>query len=173
MLRSMTHVARMCLLTAGILMAVQALVSARATRTDVAGISDVQYTVGGERVPDAAGNLHIKQLVQIGDFKLAGDGFDMQGIQVLVLNGVLDATGSGPIAGRFTVKADIDGVETVIWEGMVHGALDGLHFIGQITAHGRGPYAGLRLRLDVEEIETTGTTEEFEFTGSILDPHGS
>ena len=173
MTRDITHCARMCMLTAGILMAVQALVSARPTRTGVTGNSNVQRTVDGEIVQDVAGNSHIKQLAQTGDFVLCCGDFAIQGTQLLVLNGVLDATGSGPIAGRFTVKAeDVDGVETVIWEGTVHGALEGLHFIGHITAHGQGPYAGLILMLDIEEIAPTETMEVFELTGSILDPHG-
>jgi hypothetical protein len=91
---------------------------------------------------------------------------------VLVLDGVLDETESGPTAGRFTVKADVNDVETVIWEGTVHGALERLHFRGEITAHGRGPYAGLILTLDIEEIGETETSEVFELTGSILDLHG-
>ena len=173
MTRDITHVARMCMLTADILIAVQALVSARPTRTDVAGTSYVEDTVGGEIVEDAAGNSHIKQLVQTGDFELQGGHFAIQGTQVLVLNGVLDKTGSGPIAGRFTVKADVDGVEAVIWKGTVHGVLEGLHFTGKITAHGRGPYAGLILMLDVKEIETPEPPEVFALTGYILDPHGS
>ena len=177
MTRDITSFARMCMLTAGILMAVQALVSARPTRTIVTGFSDVQnQPVGGEIVQDAAGNSHIKQLAQIGNFELVergGGNFAIQATQLLVLNGVLDETGSGPIAGSITVIADVDGVKTVIWEGTVHGALEGLHFIGHITAHGQGPYAGLRLTLDIEEIKPTETTEEFKLTGSILDPHGS
>jgi hypothetical protein len=47
-----THVARMCMLTSGILMAVQAFVSARPTRTYVAGTSYVEDTVGGEIVEE-------------------------------------------------------------------------------------------------------------------------
>jgi hypothetical protein len=166
----------MCLLTAGMLMAVQVQVSARPTQTAVIGTSNLQNDpVGGAIDEDPAGNSHIKQFAQIGDFELVGvddNVFSIQGIQSLVLNGVLDATGSGPIAGRFTVKADIDGVETVLWEGTVHGALEGLHFSGEITAHGQGPYAGLILTLHVEEIEPTDTTEEFALTGSIRDPRG-
>ena len=51
MTRYITHCARICMLTAGILMAVQALVSARPTRTLVTGFSDVQnQPVGGEIV---------------------------------------------------------------------------------------------------------------------------
>jgi hypothetical protein len=177
MTRDITHLARMCMLTAGILMAVQALVSAQPTRILVRGFSDLQNVpVGGEIVEDPAGNLHIKQFAQTGDFKLVeldGGDFAIQGTQVLVLNGVLDETESGPIAGRFTVTAEVDDVETVIWKGTIHGTLEGLHFIGHITAHGRGPYAGLILTLDVEEIAPTETTEKFELTGSILDPHGS
>jgi hypothetical protein len=176
MTRDITHVARMCMLTAGILMAVQVLVSARPTRTGVTGFSDVQNEpIGGEIVQDAAGNFHIKQFAQRGNFELEeieGGDFAIQGTQVLVLNGVLDETGSGPIAGRFTVTAEVDGVEAVIWEGTVHGVLEKLHFTGEIKAHGRGPYAGLILTLDVVEIEPTETTEEFALTGSILDPHG-
>ncbi len=176
MTRDITQLSRMCMLTAGILMAVQALVSAQPTRILVSGFSDVQNVpVGGDIVPDAAGNLHIKQFAQAGDFDLvehdSGD-FAIQGIQLLVLNGVLDATGSSPIAGSFTVTADVDEVETVIWKGTIRGTLERLHFIGHITARGQGPYAGLILRLDVEEIAPTATTEEFALTGSILAPHG-
>ena len=174
MTRDITPFARLCMLTAGILIAVPALVSARPTRTIVTGLSDVQnQPVGGDIVQDAAGNSHIQQLVQTGDFQLVesdcGD-FTIQGTQLLVLNGVLDETGSGPIAGSFTVKDD---AETVIWKGTMHGTLEALHFIGHITAHGQGPYAGLILRLDVEEIAPTPTTEEVALTEYILDPHGS
>jgi hypothetical protein len=173
MTHDITHFARMCLLTAGILIAVQALVSARPTRIYVTGTSTIEATQGGEFVQDPAGNSHIKQLVQTGDFTLvernSGE-LVTQGTQVLVLNGVLDQTNSGPIAGRFTV---VDGVGTVIWEGTVHGVLDELHFTGEITAHGRGPYAGLILTLKVVETKPPETPEKFDLTGSILDPHGS
>ncbi len=81
---------------------------------------------------------------------------------MLVLNGVLDATGSGPIAGRFTVRADVNDVDTAIWKGTVRGTLEGLHFSGHIMAHDQGPYTGLILTLKIEEIEPTDTTEVFE-----------
>ena len=124
----------------------------------------------------AAGNLHIKQFAQTGNFQLVErDSEDVvsQGTQLLVLNSVLDATESGPIAGSFTVTADVDYEETVIGEDTIHGTLEGLHFTGHITAHSQRLYAGLILTLDVVETEPTETTEEFELTGSILDPHGS
>ena len=57
--RSIIHLARMCLLTAGMLMAVQ--VSARPTQTAVIGTSNVQNDpVGGAIVQDPAGNSHIR-----------------------------------------------------------------------------------------------------------------
>jgi hypothetical protein len=167
MTRYLKHVARMCLLTAGVLMAAQALVSARPTRTGVSGTSNITETIDGEIVRDPAGNSHIKQLVQRGNFELCCGDFAIHGTQVLGLNGVLDKTGSGPIAGSFTVIAEGNGVEMVLWEGTVHGTLEGLHFSGEIKAHGQGPYAGLILTLHIEE---TDTPEEFALTGSILDP---
>ena len=69
MTRDIAYLVRMCMLTAGILMAVQALVSARPTRICVTGSSTIEDTEG-EIVQDAADNSHIKQLVQTGDFTL-------------------------------------------------------------------------------------------------------
>ncbi|MFW9804754.1 MAG: hypothetical protein ACFFFC_19010, partial [Candidatus Thorarchaeota archaeon] len=63
-----------------------------------------------------------------------------------------------------------------IWAGSVQGRLEQLSFTGQVVAHGQGPYAGLKLKLHMQEIPGTPDNpnpEVFDLTGSILDPHGS
>jgi len=165
------------LLIGSFLIAVQAPALAKATRTDVTGVSDtLDGMVGGDVFADGNGNLHFKQAAFAGGFALQGDGVDIEGTQVLALTGVVDETFSGPLAGSFEVTSKVGGVETVIWAGSVHGHLEQLSFTGHVVAQGQGPYAGLKLKLQMQEIPATPgnpNPELFDLSGSILDPHGS
>ncbi len=177
MMRYIKRFALIGLLVGGFLIAAQAPALAKAIRTDVTGVSDtLDGMIGGDVVADGNGKLHFKQAAFAGGFALQGDGVDIQGTQVLVLTGVVDETFSGPLAGSFVVTKDVGGVETLIWAGSVHGRLEQLSFTGQVVAQGQGPYAGLKLKLHMQEIPGTPDNpnpEVFDLTGSILDPHGS
>jgi hypothetical protein len=177
MMRVLTKFTAVGLLLVALFIAVQAPVSAEATRTDVSGVSDVlEGIIGGEVAVDANGKLHLKKTAFAGGFSLQGDGIDIQGHQVLALTGVLDHTLSGPATGSFVVTGDVGGVETVIWAGSIHGYLEQLSFTGQVVAQGQGPYSGLQLKLQMQEVAATPENpnpEVFDMSGSILSPHGS
>lgn len=114
------------------------------------------------------GNLHLKKAAFRGSFDLHGDGVTIHGSQLLVLNGVLDQSLSGPVAGRFIVTAEINGRPTTIWEGAIHGVVNALIFTGRAIAHGEGPYAGQKLLLEFRERPATPSNpnpEVFDLTG--------
>jgi hypothetical protein len=140
-------------------------------RVAVTGVSDLLGgQVGGEVVPDRGGNLHLRQAAFVGGFALQGTGVSIEGAQRVVLTGVLDETLSGPVAGRLTVTAVVNGQATTIWEGTIHGVLAGLSFIGRAVAHGAGPYTGQRLTLEYRERPATPTNpnpEVFALSGVL------
>jgi hypothetical protein len=126
------------LLIAGLFVSIHRPGLAKGTKTEVTGVSDVNGCVlGGAIVPDEDGNLQIKAYTQTGSFALQGDDIAIKGIQIVVLTGVIDATGNGSIDGNWLVIS-VGG--TVIWEGAVHGHLEQFSFTGKVTA--QGPYAG-------------------------------
>ena len=145
--------------------------AAPAERVPVTGLSDLLGgQVGGDLVPDAHGNLHLETAAFRGSFALHGDGVDIVGSQQVVLYGVLDQTLSGPVAGSFTITAELDGQPTTIWKGTIHGVVDALIFTGQASAHGMGPYAGQRLTLYFQERAATPETpnpEVFDLAGFL------
>lgn len=138
----------------------------------VAGVSDLHAgQVGGTIVPDRAGNLHLRQAAFQGDFALHGAGVTIVGTQTLVLTGVLDATLSGPVAGRFTVTALVNGQHTTLWDGTIHGVIRALSFTGRAVARGAGPSAGQHLTLLYQERPATPDNpnpEVFDLTGFIV-----
>ena len=178
MTRLLTPVGRgfivVALLIAGLFVSIQQPVLAKATTIEVTGVSDVHGCVlGGAIVPDEEGNLHVQNYTQTGRFALQGDGIDIRGTQILVLTGILDATGSGFIEGSWIVISEVG---TVIWEGSTHGHVEQLSFTGEITGRGKGPYTGMKLTLDVQEIPAAPDNpnpEAFDLSGYILAPHAS
>src|SRR6478672_5548546 len=117
--------------------------AARSEPVSVTGVSDLLGgQVGGTLVPDAAGNIHLRKAEYQGSFALEGENIHVVGTQLIVLNGVLDATLSGPVAGSLTVTVDVSGNPVTVWQGTVHGRVIGLIFTGQAVAHGVGRYAG-------------------------------
>jgi hypothetical protein len=162
------------LLMAGLCVSLPRPVLAKATKTDVTGVSDVNGCVlSGEIVPDEDGNLHIKAYTQTGRFELQGDDIAIKGTQIVVLTGVIDDTGSGFIDGNWIV---ISASGTVIWEGAVHGHLEQFSFTGKVTAQGKGPYAGMTLKLDMQErpgTEDNPNSEVFDLSGHIRESHRS
>jgi hypothetical protein len=166
----------LAVLSIGLVVSIPGSVLARGTLTVVEGRADLLDDVeGAEPRSDSAGNLHFHQVLAQGDFSLQGDGIAIDGTQTLVLNGSVDRSFSGPFSGTFTVRTLLEGQDTVIWEGHVHGQVVHLIFTGRITAHGQGPFAGMLLQLDVQEDDPTPETpnpETFDLTGWILDPQG-
>jgi hypothetical protein len=149
----------------------QPALAAPPERIPVVGVSDLLGgQVGGAIVPDKGGNLHLKKAAFVGGFELHGDGVDISGSQQLVLTGVLDRTLSGPVAGRFSVTAVVNGRPATIWEGAIHGRIRSLSFTGRAIAHGEGPYAGQKLVLHFLERPATPENpnpEVFDLTGTV------
>lgn len=156
----------------GLMCSLPEAVVARATITVVTGHADVLGDVmeGGDVRSDSAGNVHFHHFPQQGSFSLRGGDIAIDGQQTVVLNGMLDASFSGPFAGTYTVSTGLEGDDTVLWEGHVHGQVVVGIFTGRIIAHGRGPFAGMLLQLDIQEDVTT--PETFVLTGWIRTPRG-
>ena len=137
----------------------------------VTGVSDLLVgQVDGVLVPDPAGHLHLRQAAFEGSFHLEGNGISITGTQVIVLNGVLDATLSGPVAGSLTVTVDERGESIVVWQGTIHGRVDALIFTGQAVARGVGPHAGQQLKLTYQERPATPgvpNPEVFDLAGAV------
>ena len=149
---------------------------AKSTVTDVEGRADL---LGGPPVgeirPDAAGNLHLRNYTATGSLFLDGGHIRIDGKNTMVLNGNVDSTLTGPLSGTYTVLTDIGGQDTVIWEGRVHGNVVNAIFSGKVVAQGRGPYAGMQLKLDIlEDLPSPGdpNPERFTVVGQILNPQG-
>ena len=158
----------------GLMFSLPASVVARATITIVKGHADLSDgDIGGEVQPDAAGNLHFHHFSQRGNFSLKslqGDDIVIDGKQTVVLNGKLDQSFTGPFAGTYTVSTSLEGHDTVLWEGRVHGQVVQGNFTGRIIAYGSGPFAGMLLQLDILEDDSNADT--FELIGLILAPRG-
>jgi hypothetical protein len=140
-------------------------------RVTMTGVGDLLGgQVGGDLVPDAAGHLHLRQAAFRGSFALEGGGISIKGAEVIVLNGVLDATLSGPVAGTLTIATGITPESTTLWQGTIHGRVNALIFTGQAVAHGVGPYAGQHLKLTYQERPATPgnpNPEIFDLTGVL------
>jgi len=140
----------------------------------VTGVSDaLGGLAGGEIVPDGGGNPHLNAAAFFGGFELHGDGVLITGSQIVVLNGVVDQTLSGPVAGSFTVTSDVNGGGATIWSGTVHGFVEGLIFTGRAVAQGQGPYAGQKLTLYFQERPATPENpnpEIFDLAGFLTRP---
>jgi hypothetical protein len=165
------------LLMVGLLATLTGPVLAKATKTAVEGRADFSdgFIEPGEMWFDGGGNLHYQKVVVKGNFTLHGDGVDIDGKQIVVLNGILDETLTGPFFGAFSVSMEIAGEETVIWEGQYHGYVTNLSYSGQATAHGRGPFEGMQLKFEGQEDPPTPGNPDpnvFGQSGWILDPHG-
>jgi hypothetical protein len=157
---------------------------AQAARIAVTGDSDLSEDLtGGVLRFDRGGNLHVQHVTQEGHFTLRGGPIAIDGYQTLVLTGVLrpgdtdPLVDTGPFAGTFTVRTAPAGQGEVLWEGQVQGQVVALVFMGAITAHGRGPFAGMLLHLAVTELPCEPEAPEepaecLQLTGWILDPQG-
>lgn len=169
---------RVLVLTAlllGLGLSMPGAVGAKATRTAVAGVADLSEDIlGGDIRTDGADKLHFHQVIQTGHIALWGEGITIDGIQTVVLNGTLNQDFTGPFAGIWTVRTLLAGQETVIWQGHIHGQVVELVFHGRITAQGQGPFAGMLLRLTIEEDTShpEDPVERFTLIGWLLDPQG-
>ena len=143
-------------------------VSAKATRTAVEGLALTPGFGGAEPWIDSAGGYHFRHFqITWSHFSLYGQGVGIQGTATTDMNGNTDKDGTGPISGTFLVQTEADGV---IWEGRFHGRAVGWMVCAVVTAHGKGPYAGKLLQLDMEENDPSDVfRDEFDLSGWILD----
>ena len=104
-----------------------------------------------------------------GNFSLLSEGLQLNATAWAILAADLDPAFNGPIYGPFSATAVIDGEEVLIFSGQFSGQSVGLLSSGELAAQGRGPMAGMALRL--EFVETGANTETFTLTGYVFDPH--
>jgi hypothetical protein len=113
------------------------------------------------------GGLTIKDMPLKGNFHLTGDGVELEGFGLGILNAEIDADLNGPIYGPLTVTEVIKGKEKVIFQGAFFGTVTQLRASGQIVLQGRGHCAGMSIA--VSYLETDNNTEVFNLTGDLFD----
>ena len=158
-------------LVIGLAIGVPGSVSAQTARTAVEGRADNPQLVDYQLRVDGAGGLHFRHFELEWDFSLHGGAIDIHGTQAAVLNGNLDENGTGPLSGTFVVRTPD---QEVIWEGHMHALLVEWIVTGAVTAHGKGPFAGMLLQLVLEEdcAFPGDNPDTFGLTGLIVDPAG-
>jgi len=119
----------------------------------------------GKIIPLPSGNVHLRDVAASGPISLTGSGIALEGILTTSISGNLDATLSGPLHGSTTLKSVIDGVETVIFEGVFTGKTVSLLTRGNVMLHGRGPCAGLSLHFQFVEVPPMNV---YTFEGYLL-----
>jgi hypothetical protein len=173
-----TKIARILLLSLlviALLVGIQSTALARPTKTAVTGTGDLPPVPStGVTWTDGAGNFHFRNLTFTGNVSLHGEGIAIQGTQTLVIDGYADPTQSGPFRGVYTIRAVVDGKDTILWDGRIEGFSMYAQSFANIVAQGQGPFKGTQLKLDF--VENTPTPENpapqtFQLAGQVLDPH--
>jgi hypothetical protein len=113
------------------------------------------------------GGLTIQDMPLKGNFLVTGDGVELEGLALGVLNAEIDANLNGYIQGPFTVVQLIKGKEKIAFQGEFFGTLAELRSSGQIVLQGRGHCAGLTVV--VSFLETGNSSEVFTLTGDLFD----
>lgn len=170
----MVQVLTAALLVFALLASVQSPVLAQPAKIAVTGTGDLLgSTPEGAVWADGAGNFHFRDMTYTGNISLHGQGFDLEGTQTWVLTGYADPSGSGPFSGTITIRGQVDGQETTLWEGRIYGFSQfGLSY-ARVVAHGQGVYTGGQLKLDVIEntpTETDPDPQVFQLNGQVLVP---
>src|SRR5512133_308429 len=166
----MVQVLTGALLVFALLASIQSPVVARPTKIALSGMGDLLgSTPEGTLWTDGAGNFHFRDMTYTGSIALHGQGFDLEGTQTWVLTGYADPAGSGPFSGTVSISGQVNGQETMLWEGRIYGFSQyGLSY-ARVVAQGEGG----QLKLDVIEAMPTETTPDpqvFELNGQLLAP---
>jgi hypothetical protein len=142
-------------------------VSAKTTRTAVAGFALEPDFFGYEARQDRAGGWHFRLGIVWKDFSLQGDGVGIQGTLTSEMKGRTDQDFNGVLSGTFVAR---DWDDQVVWKGRLHGSLVGLMVTAVVTARGQGPFDGMLLQLVmVENYPPDPERDEFDLTGWVLD----
>lgn len=123
------------------------------------------FSGGGELTFLPSGNVLLRDVEAAGPFRLAGAGIDIEARITSSINGNLDDTFSGRLFGQAAVAAEVDGVETVIFEGPYAVESIGLLTSGSVMFHGRGAYQGTTLHIHFSELPALNA---YEFSGWFL-----
>lgn len=166
----MVQVVMAALLVVALLASIQSPVVARPAKIALSGMGDLLgSTPEGTHWTDGAGNYHFRDMTYTGAIALHGQGFDLVGTQTWVLTGYADPNGSGPFSGTVTIRGQVNGQETMLWEGRIYGFSQyGLSY-ARVVAQGDGG----QLKLDVVEVTPTEANPDpqvFELNGQLLAP---
>jgi hypothetical protein len=166
----MVQVFMAALLVFALLASIQSPVVARPVKIALSGTGDLLGSLPEGTVwTDGAGNFHFRDMLYSGNISLHGDGFDLEGTQTWVLTGYADPSGSGPFSGTITIRWQVNGQETTLWEGRIYGFSQyGLSY-ARVVAQGDGG----QLKLDVIEATPTEANPDpqvFELNGQVLAP---
>jgi hypothetical protein len=147
-------------------------VSGGATKTAVEGQALYAHFVSvASEFFDRAGGYHFRHMVVTWDeFSLSGKGIDnFQGTATADCTGNVDnvVDGTGPFSGILIVRA---GNQQVVWEGHFNARLVGWFATVAVTAHGKGPFEGKLLQLEMVEIPNADPfVDDMDLTGQIID----
>jgi hypothetical protein len=126
------------------------------------GVTGITTSLGGllapgERSHDAQGRLQIRNWRVTGPVLLNLDGVEIRGNEYFVIsvNNNKDDESTGTVYGPYTFTMNTGQGEIPIFEGHFGGRL--LRGIGasKLVACGRGPFAGYKFRVDMEELPAT------------------
>ncbi len=171
----MARIFILSLLVIALLAGMQAPALARPSKITVTGTGDLPpVPSSGATWTDGAGNFHFRGLTFTGSISLQGDSFAVQGTQTLVIDGYADSTQSGPFHGVYTIRAVVNGKDTILWDGHIEGFSMYTQSFANIVARGQGSFSDTQLKLDF--VENTPTPQNpdpqtFQLVGQILDSH--
>jgi hypothetical protein len=124
------------------------------TAIGVTGISNAlgEILAPGTQERGPGGELRVRHQVVSGDLLLNFDGIQIRGRQIFEVGANVDGQGTGATYGSFALTLGAGKDEVTVFEGHWAGHLERLIGVSQLVGHGRGPFAGYRLYLDMEEI---------------------
>lgn len=143
----------------------QLQVEGRISAASHLGVTGISTALGGvvspgETFRDTAGNLNIRKQAVAGALLLDFDGVRIEGTQIFYVDAILDDQSSGLAWGTFTLSMRTGEEEVIVFEGHWAGHLERLIGVSKMIACGRGPFAGYKLYLDMEEIPAFETTPD-------------
>jgi hypothetical protein len=162
------------LLALALIVGVQGVVLAKATKVEVKGRSKLVWDFDPEKLWfDNGGNMHVKDMAANGFFRLESMDGDpiLDGYHTVILS-CMTRDYYGPCDGPIIITAEEGG--EVLWEGHIHLMAVNRITSGQIVAQGRGDFEGTQLKLDIQEDDPYPGTPDpntYDLVGRLLYRH--
>lgn len=151
-------------LAVGLIVSLPITLMAETHRTIVSGEADFADGIGradGFRGwVDSGGRFHRNNVIAEGNFNLKGKRVKLKGKWSTLWSVVIiDAQNNGRIMGTFSVTADVDRQDTVVWEGhFIFEVINGFSS-GFFWGTGSGPFEGKILEFNFDEDEAAATED--------------